>query len=247
MAVRQTVRSGLYLVAGLAVGVCLMGSFAGKGVTDSSAPVPKSSETVFGGVRFVLSDVNDRDWPLVKRDLTIYRNGSRIIDLRMNDQGVITDCRLWDGQNMFLDALFGEDRIAGFGFYNSAGTIAMFTGGDASAWSGIWHAKTVREYGSDGRWLRGRPVGEAYIDIDCDGQFDVKSIYNDKSEITSQWVFMEGRWQMLGVFDPPVYWTKASLWNDQHATLLEDGKKHTLDFTPGLGWKRRQSESKSEK
>jgi hypothetical protein len=241
--VRQTsMRSPLCFLAGVAVGIGCIWSFAGKGIADGNSPVAKNAESVFGGVRFALADVNDRDWPQVKRDLTIYRNAQRIIDLRMDDQGQIIDCRLWDGQKTFMDAPFGRDGQVNLGFYSPAGTASMWSSKskEADASRSTWYTKTVPEYLSNGQLFRWRPIrGEMYIDIDSDGQFDVKNICNDKSEITSQWVFMDGQWQMLGVFDPPKSWTAPGLCDDQHGVLREGDKEHHLDFTPGVGWKRR--------
>ena len=110
---------------------------------------------------------------------------------------------------------------------------------------GVWrpatYAPTVAAvYDEKGTLVRWRAIGETYFDLDFNGQFDAKEIFNDKSVVVSQSIFVKDQWRELGTldrkeriggFDPET----------QTADTRERGSKKTtyFDFVGGKGWQER--------
>ena len=68
---------------------------------------------------------------------------------------------------------------------------------------GVWrpatYAPTVAAvYDEKGTLVRWRAIGETYFDLDFNGQFDAKEIFNDKSVVVSQSIFVKDQWRELG-------------------------------------------------
>ena len=144
-------------------------------------------------------------------------------------------------------ASFGQERLSDLIIYGRETMPVEFAiaNDEPEGWGSVRYVRTTPEYDRSGALMRYRPIGEMYIDIDFDGQFDAKDIYNDQSERLSQWVFMDGGWKCLGTFDPPTGWREPGYVgvNTRTAIYREDGREQHLDFVPGLGWKARADSS----
>ena len=66
----------------------------------------------------------------------------------------------------------------------------------------------------------GYTKGEQYVDIDFDGQFDAKNIFDNQGELLSKWIYLDGIWQ------------KVDYLEGQKATA--DHRNYT--FQHGYGW-----------
>ena len=90
---------------------------------------------------------------------------------------------------------------------------------------------------------RYRAVGEVYHDLDFDGQFDAKEIWDDKSVVISQSIFIKGEWRELGRLDGSGQFNKRAGGFDpenlRHTQEIDGGKKTYFDFVAGKGWSER--------
>ena len=48
---------------------------------------------------------------------------------------------------------------------------------------------------------KGYTKGEQYVDIDFDGQFDAKNIFDNQGELLSKWIYSDGIWQKVDYLD----------------------------------------------
>ncbi len=82
-------------------------------------------------------------------------------------------------------------------------------------------------------------VGEAYEDLDFDGQFDAKRVYNAKSEIIAQAIYLDGTWkEILRINDDGLFLKIGKYYADDGTAFSTEGEQRThYVFKSGAGWK----------
>ncbi len=115
---------------------------------------------------------------------------------------------------------------------------------DVSDKPGVWdkvrYTPTVAGVYDKGKLVSYRVVGEVYHDIDFDGQFDAKSIYDEKSVVCSESIFVDEQWLELGYREPDGRWKREGLFEADklRAYTVEGKEKVYFDFVWGKGWHR---------
>jgi hypothetical protein len=118
-----------------------------------------------------------------------------------------------DGERFFYAAIGSNDKIT---------DVAILRGKDifftmaTSKRSGNWIGTTY------GFCHNGRDVGEHYMDLNFDGQFDLKGFYNDKGELISKYIYINQDWIKVD-------WEKPA----EHAAGVGQTK---FIFDPNSGW-----------
>ena len=232
-------------VAGFVAGITLMLAlgFAKDPNKGEKEILPKN---VFGDVQIVTVPL-DRSY--AKDAMVICKGDVAIFTLLRNDANEVDRFGLTHGENNVL--AFGnlaKSGISEFVVYGNkvhdsprAPVLFVKSSDKPGVWRPAMYAPTVAAvYDEKGTLVRWRVIGEAYFDLDFDGQFDAKLIWNDKSVVVSGSIFIKGQWRELGTtdgrerigaFDPET----------QTADTRERGSKKTthFDFVWGKGWQER--------
>jgi hypothetical protein len=74
----------------------------------------------------------------------------------------------------------------------------------------------------------GIPMGDAYTDIDLDGQLDIKTVFDQNGKVVSKWISLDHQWE------------KVDWYNEDKRTsgFGSRGEKVTYEFEFNKGWKR---------
>ena len=112
-------------------------------------------------------------------------------------------------------------------------------------WKKAFYMPNCKKIIKNGELISYAPNGELYEDIEFDGQFDAKCIMNEKNEILSESIYIDGKWLEVnnsgsnGQKRKIGYYDIASM----EAFTLEGNEKVYFDFEFGKGWKKRSSEN----
>lgn len=234
-----------FAVTGLAAGVVL--SLTLGSVESRSRAYKELVQTGrFGDLRIVTTALDGNEAKesmiILKGDIPIihfYRNDSNQVDrfaLTNGAHGTVALARLIaSGISEFV--LHGNEVHDGL-------RMPVFTM-DASDEPGVWHKvmytpSVVGVYDKD-KLVSYRVVGEVYYDIDFDGQFDTKSVYDRESNVVSESIFIEGKWVELAHRDADGQRRRLGRCEteDLRAYTIEGEKKVYFDFVWGKGWHER--------
>lgn len=161
-----------------------------------------------------------------------------------------------DGSNLQIALGYFEDgrisKIVIFGnkvHDNRKMPVFVLTASEKKGvWKNVRYIPTVKAIYENGKPSNYAIKGELYEDIDFDGQFDVKRIYNEEDEmvIISESIYIDEKWcevsnsgsngqtEIFGYCDI----------NNMEAASTDGNKKVYFDFEFGKGWKKRMNEKK---
>lgn len=198
---------------------------------------------VFRDLRITCVPLEEDD---IRGAMAIYKGDRPIIYLYRNDANEVGGYGLTNGQDDILAVgQFSKAGISNFVLYgnkvrDAQRTVVLVM--QASDKPGVWRLASYGLTVPDDN--RHRFVGDVYVDLDCDGRFDGKQVFNDKSAIVSESISMNGEWRELGRLDSNGQFakTKGSFDEKDLTAFTEDmdsGKKSYFDFVPGQGWQER--------
>lgn len=222
----------------------------------------------FGDITALISELSYPDVNEVLEVLMICKGGEYPFMVFIKDNsGSIDKIRITDGMTRELIRIYFEnDRISELFLIGNKGQ-PVFTA-DASKKAGVWHkaqympcVKIDKPFGT---WVDYMPVGEYYEDIDFDGHFDAKKVYNEKGEIASFYIFIKGRWQEVCHYSFDELEAMSLFVNDKFQRIKPDDSGYDsklieklsslpasarrirylyYDFEWGKGWKKRLKQS----
>jgi len=241
-----------FALTGFVAGITLMLAlgFAKDPNEGEKEILPKNA---FGDLRIVTVPLDRSD---TKDAMLIYKGDVPIIHIYRNDANEVHRFALSNGEKNVL--AFGnlvksgisEFVVYGNEVHSGRRTPVLYL--KSSDKPGVWRPTTyipsvVPVYDEKGTLVRWRMIGEAYFDLDFDGQFDAKLIWNDKSVVVSGSIFIKGQWREIGTLDG-----KERIGAFDPETLSADtrerGSKKTtyFDFVWGKGWQERSQEGASQ-
>jgi hypothetical protein len=234
-------RGWLTLTLGFVLGVALTVCLSGRMRDEEKSTSAQKQDVVVGGVTIRLMDIDEPNTPEAKSALGVIQGEVPFLFIYLNGDGEVISYAGGAPGHKAVHALVGREGLASLMVYGSGGTPVIFAdpSEEGPGWNSIRYVETTRESGEDGRLVRYRPVGEMYVDLDGDGQFDFKDVYDDQSARLSQWILIRSNWECLGVFDPPRDWREPGYCSTSERTAIQvrDGKERQLRFEPGLGWR----------
>lgn len=231
------------LMAGVAM-VPMLGSSAANNGTETFA------EGTFGDIRLVTVPLETSDTRAV---MTLLKGDVPIIHLYRNDANEVDRFAVANGAHgtvalgRLTEAGISEFVLHGNEVHNGLRMPVLTI--DASARPGVWHkaryTPTVGGVYSDGKLISYRVVGEVYHDIDFDGQFDARDVYDKESIVTSQCIFIDGQWIELARRDVDGEWRRLGRFEtgELEAFTIEGDSKVSFDFVCGGGWHKRAKKS----
>jgi len=243
-------------VTGFVTGITLMLvlGFAKDRKEGEKELLPRNT---FGDLRIVTVPGDRSD---VSAGMVIYKGDIPIITLLKNDSNEVDRFGITSGENdVRAIGRLAKSGMSEFCVYGNkvhdaprAPVLIM----EASDKPGVWHKvkyapAIAAVYDDKGKLVRWRAVGEVYDDLDFDGQLDAKQIWDDKSVVVSESIFIKGEWRELGRMDSTGRFDKrvgAYDPNDLSAYTrdVDGGKKTYFDFVRGKGWRERsQTEVRS--
>jgi hypothetical protein len=230
-------------VAGIAL-MLVLGSAKDRHENEKEI-LPKST---FGDLRITTMPLEQDD---IHGAIAIYKGDIPLIYLYRNDSNEVHGFGITNGKNGILAVgQLSKSGISNFLLYgnevhDAQRTVVLVM--EASDKPGVWrhvsYGLSVPEY-NENRVPRHRFVGDVYEDLDCDGRFDAKEVFNDKSVVVSESIFINGEWRELGRLDSNGQFTKRrGSFDEKDLTAFTQevgsGKKTYFDFVWGKGWQER--------
>lgn len=238
----QIGRKAASALTGFVAGITLMLALASAKDREESQKeiLPKD---VFGDLRIAVAPTKLEG---VNGAIAIYKGDRPIIYLYRNEANEIGGYGLTNGQDDILAVgQLSKGGVSNFVLYgnkvhDAQRTVVLVL--QASDKPGIWRQVNYGLTVPDGN--RHRFVGDVYVDLDVDGRFDGKQVFDDKSAIVSESIFINREWRELGRLDSKGQFTKrkGSFKEKDLTAFTEDmdsGKKTYFDFVPGQGWQER--------
>ena len=217
----------------------------------------KSNKIIrLGDVSILVADSNipDAYKDTIEEVFIFSKDNYPFFSLLKDFSGKIKYFSIADGRNhQLVMANFEDGRISKFALYgnevhdNRRMPILTFSASEKKGvWDNVQYFPTVNAVYENGNISYYAIKGEMYYDIDFDGQFDVKSIFNEEDEmvIISQSIYIDEKWfevnnsgsngqtRIIGYYDA----------KKMEAATIFDNKKMYFDFEFGKGWKKRLNE-----
>ena len=206
----------------------------------------------YGDVRMTIIDMNQAEHPKYVDGLMISKDNYPFIFLFREPAGKINSFAISDGENKLAIGFFNKGRISEFGIYGNKihdnQKMPVFTF-DASDKPGVWHnvkyMPTVKAIMENGKVKSYAAVGEMYDDIDFDGRFDAKRVYNKESEIVFEYIYIDGEWLVLDNRGSDEGIKRIGHYSEDRldAVTYDGEEKVYYDFEIGKGWKKRPDAS----
>jgi hypothetical protein len=235
-------RKAAFALTGFVAGITLMlalGSAKDREENEKEI-LPKN---MFGDLRIVMEPLEQKD---IHGAMAIYKGDRPIIYLFRNDANEVGGYGLTNGKDDILAVgQLSKAGISNFLLYGNKvhdaqrTVVLVMQGADKpGVWRQVSYGVTVPDDN------RHRFIGDVYVDLDCDGRFDAKEVFDDKSAVVSQSIFVNGEWRELGRLDSNGEFTKRrGTFNEKDLTAytqgVDGGKKIHFDFVPGKGWQER--------
>jgi len=188
----------------------------------------------FGNIRAFITDLEYTDANKALEGLTICEGDYPFIVILKEPSGEISGFKIVDGMESKSELIridFEKGRMSEL-FLLGNGGIPVFTV-EASEKPGTWrdamYTPCVSIKKTIGTWTDYMPVGDVYKDLDFNGRFDVKTVYDDKGEIIDQYLFVNEEWQKLNYL---------SLDKLEGGAII-NSKRIYYDFEWAKGWKKR--------
>ena len=204
----------------------------------------------FADLKLGSCDIQHAESP---RCLIVAKNGRPLVSLFENHSGEVTRFSVMNGPSEIVAiGELDDQHVSTLAVYgNPAGKkkrtpVLLLDGRDTS---GCWETATYAATQPPGNRDYYPMVGDMYQDIDVDGLFDAKRVYNAKSEVISESIFLEGSWkEICRVTEDGVFLQVGQLRSEDHEAFLTQGEQRThYVFTPGVGWKIDSTEPSSVK
>lgn len=240
------------LIVGFILGISLMLVMGvDEAITNHKKTVSDNEKTilepgVFGDIRISISKIEDVE---AKDVLTVFKGEYPFFLVYKNPNGEVFGFALADGNEGILAlSNFNKGRIADFVVYgnkvhDNKRMPVFFL--EASETHGVWHkvrySSTSRAIRDGDKVMTYKIIGEVYIDIDFDGEFDARQLWDKDSKIVSESIFVNGRWLELSKRTSNGDFTKLGHIEIEksEAFTVKDNKKVYYDFEFGKGWKKR--------
>lgn len=241
----QIGKKAAFALTGFVAGITLMlalGSAKDREENEKEI-LPKN---VFGDLRITTRPAKIDN---INGVMAIYKGDRPIIYLYRNDANEVGGYGLTNGQDDILAVgQLSKTGISDFLLYgnkvhDAQRTVVLVM--QASDKPGVWRQVSYGLTVPDDN--RHRFVGDVYVDLDVDGRFDAKDVFNDKSAVISQSIFINGEWRELGRLDSNGQFTKrvkrVGSFDDKNLTAftreVDSRKKTYFDFVWGKGWQER--------
>ncbi|MGD2093815.1 MAG: hypothetical protein PVH77_02285 [Phycisphaerales bacterium] len=226
--------------------VLIFGFQDNKGVMD----LEQIKEITYADISIdIVDDVNYLGQPDIVEYLRIKKKDYPFIYLFKNPSNKIVKWNIVNGKEGPLAfSKFDKDRISEFSIYGNKvhdkrrmPVFFLRASDKPGVWQKAMYTPTLKAIEEKGKLISYRAIGEWYEDIDFDGQFDAKRIYNEESEIVYEYIFVNGEWLTLDDRDLKEKMTKIGHYSlDRLDAVTFDGKQKTYyDFEIGKGWKKR--------
>jgi len=235
------------------LGLILMGLVTGfvltlvLGFADSPTGAHRETpQSTYGDLRIITVPLDRDD---ARDSMVIYKGDVPIIHLFRTDSNEVNlfginnsvhgklalGCLTKAGISEFT--LFGNKVREGM----QMPVFTMNASDKPGVWNKVRYTPTVAGIYDKGKLVSYRVVGEVYHDIDFDGQFDAKSIYDEKLVVCSESIFIDGQWLELGYREPNGRWKREGFFeaDKSRAYTMDGAKKVYFDFVWGKGWHRR--------
>jgi len=240
------------------MGAMLVLIFASNENNNSVVDLDKIKEISYADISIdIIDDVNYLNNPDIVEALCIRKNDYPFIILYKNTSNKILNWVIANGkEDLIARSNFDKGRISDFGIYgnkvhdNKRMPVFYFMASDKS---GVWqqadYMPTFKTVTENVKLISYKMKGEFYNDIDFDGQFDAKRIYNEESEIVFEYIFVNGKWLVLDNRGSDEKIKKIGHYSVERLEAYTfDGKqKIYYDFESGKGWKKRSPTSSGNK
>ncbi len=167
-------------------------------------------KNVFGDLRIITEPM---DLGELKESMVIYKGDIPLIYLFRNDANEVSGFGITCGNDGMPGwAQLAKSGISDFVVYGnkihaeSRTAVLVLTASDKpGVRRHLGYGLSVPKY--DDNKVPGhripsyRIVGDVYRDLDFDGRFDAKEVFNDKSVVVSESIFVNGEWRELGRLD----------------------------------------------
>jgi hypothetical protein len=204
--------------------------------------------------KFTFNDVNVLEKPIkFDQALNISKGNSDFIQLFKDPSGKVFSFLIRDSGDIFVMSHFDKDRISDFSVYgnkvhdNKRMPVFYIKASEKkSIWQSAMYTPSFKKIIKNGMHISYSLNGESYEDIDFNGQFDVKQIWNEKGEIISDSIFLEGKWIELGNTYSDEKLRKKGYYSftKSEAKTLSGKDVIYYDFEYGKGWKKRSDDDK---
>lgn len=222
----------LTTAAVLITGVSHSGTDPSSGVTSQVA--------MLADLRIESRDIQHAD---ARRFFALLKNGKPLLLLYENHSGEVDKFSITNCSNEIVAVgELDDEHISTFAVYgNPVGKkkrtpVLLLNGWDTS---GCWECATYTATQPRGDKDYFPIVGDMYQDIDVDGQFDAKRVYNARSKVVSESIFLEGSWkEICRVNEDGLFLKIGQLRSEDRKAFLTQGEQRThYVFHPGVGWR----------
>lgn len=247
---RRLSKNGGLVPAGPVAGFALMLLF-GCARNGGEARKEMLQRNTFGDLQIITEPFTERS---DTKDVMIISKGDvPVLILYNSDSNEVDRFAVTNGMNgMVVTGRLTKSGISEFVLYGNAVheglRMPVFTvdaSDKPSVWTKVRYTPSVAAVYDKGKMVSYRVEGEVYHDIDFDGQFDAKSIYDKDSDgesvVSSESIFIDGQWLELVHREPDGQWKRKGLCEEDksRAYTVEGEKTVYFDFVWGKGWHRR--------
>jgi hypothetical protein len=194
----------------------------------------------FGDIKIETADLNEPD---KRRVMVLSKNQSPFLLIFENPSGLVEEFGVMNGRyGNVAHAQMNSQGISGFGVFGNSvngrermGVLFMKASTKTPGrWQSVKYAPTT-EPGKEGYY---RVTGEVYDDIDFNGPFDAKRVYNSESELVSMSLHLYGQWQeILRINADSLFLKVGKCYPDKGTAFSTQGEQRThYRFQPGAGW-----------
>lgn len=168
-------------------------------------------------------NINNQPWEGYDWSLDISQQEKCLVRLGKRKEASVADrCQLIDPQGNILVYMVWDDMEAapGFALFNDKMTIASLAFGE----NGSEHRFTYGPYGLPAEKIHSDDIG--YKDLDFDGQFDLKEIFNDDGTIQKVFILVNSNWEEATQLDRAI----------SMALIQQGEEERTYLFQQRHGW-----------
>jgi hypothetical protein len=206
---------------------------------------PEEETTQIGAFADIKIEAIDVNEPTARRVIYLSKNGTTVLELYENPSGAVNRFAVVNGRHGNVG--LGELDDAGVSHFSVFGnrlrgqerTAVLFL--DASnktpgQWEPVWYAPTTRREREGKTYYN--ITGEVYDDLDFNGQFDAKRVYNSERQLVGMSLYVYSQWQeILRVNADGLFLQVGKYYRDKGTAFSSQGEQRThYRFEPGVGW-----------